>query len=126
VSEPVFRQARRRASGRPSIPVPVVVADITGPDGTYREVVVRWCESPYDADNTAFVLSACNLDALRCALNQDAEGIAGEAARLRSDLEQLEHMAVIALAAEADEDGLVALRDAIRKTLRYKPEVTDE
>ena len=125
MSKPVFRQARRPASGRKRTPVPVVVADIIAPDGTLREVVVRECRTTLDANNTAQVLSTCNLDGLRCALNQDAEGIAGEAARLRSDLEQLEHMAAIA-AEEADVDGLVALRDAIRKTLRYKQEVSDE
>ena len=125
MSEPVFRQARRPAAGPRRIPVPVVVADFTAQDGTFREVIVRACRSTRDANNTALVLATCNLDALRCAINQDAEGIAGEAARLRSDLEQLEHMAAIA-AEEADVDGLVALRDAIRKTLRYKQEVSDE
>ena len=125
MSQPVFRQARRPALGRRRIPVPVVVADIIAPDGTLGEVVVRECKTALDANNTAQVLATCNLDALRCALNQDAEGIAREAARLRADLEQLEHMAAIA-AEEADVDGLAALRDAIRKTLRYKPEVCDE
>ncbi len=89
MSQPVFRQARRPALGRRRIPVPVVVADLTTPDGTLGEVVVRECKTTLDANNTAHVLATCNLDALRCALNQDADGIAAEAARLRSALVRL-------------------------------------
>lgn len=122
MSHPVFRQAYRCPPPPKRVPVNVVVADIIAPDGTAREIVVRTCHTALDANNTAHVLATCDLDALRCALNQDAEGIQGEAARLRADLEQLEHMASLA-SEDADVDGLADLRDAIRKTLSYKPEV---